>query len=220
MFRMILNKMAIKVLLSDFQYLTREGIIRMLDSNLDFDLVGVNEGPDGLLNSIIEKRPDVLILDYQSQDPILLSLLKKITGDHLTQVLIITNDQDKLHIQNLLDMGIKGIVTKSCSKPEIINAIHSVHSNKRFFCNRILDLIINPGTTTEPENCEPTELSPREFEVLKLITKGYKTTEIADELHVSVHTINSHRKNILKKLNIKSPAELIVYAMEAGLVKV
>jgi DNA-binding NarL/FixJ family response regulator len=69
-------------------------------------------------------------------------------------------------------------------------------------------------------NCEPTDLSPREYEVLQLITKGQKTVDIADTLHVSVHTINSHRKSILKKLNMKSPAELIVYAMESGIVKV
>jgi DNA-binding NarL/FixJ family response regulator len=209
----------IKVLLSDFQYLTREGIIRMLKQHDDFELVGVNEGPEGLLNTIIENHPDVLILDYQSQDPILLSLLKRITSENLAGVLIITNDQDRLHIQNLLDMGVKAIVTKSCSKPEIMNAIYSVANNNRFFCNKILDIVISQKNQEDPVSCEPSELSPREFEVLQLITKGHKTAEIADKLHVSVHTINSHRKNILKKLNIKSPAELIVYAMESGIVK-
>lgn len=209
----------IKVLLSDFQYLTREGIIRMLKQQDDFELVGVNEGPEGLLNTIIEKHPDVLILDYQSQDPILLSLLKRITSENLAGVLIITNDQEKLHIQNLLDLGVKAIVTKGCSKPEIMNAIYSVANNNRFFCNRILDIVISQQNKEEMVSCEPSELSPREFEVLQLITKGHKTAEIADKLHVSVHTINSHRKNILKKLNIKSPAELIVYAMESGIVK-
>ena len=71
----------------------------------------------------------------------------------------------------------------------------------------------------QEENCEPTDLSPREFQVLKLITKGKKTVEIADNLNVSVHTINSHRKNMLKKLNLNSPTELVVYAIESGIVK-
>lgn len=190
----------------------------MIEKNDDFTLTGVNEGPDGLLELILEKHPDVLLLDYQSQDPILLTLLKQILQSHATNVLIITNDTQKSSIQNLLKLGVKGIVTKGCSKLEIINAIHSVSKGSRFFCNKVLDLVMAPEEP-KPEDCLATELSPRENEVLQLITKGFKTSDIADHLNVSIHTINSHRKNILKKLNLKSPAELIVFAMESGLVK-
>jgi DNA-binding NarL/FixJ family response regulator len=218
---MILNKMnPIKVLLSDFQYLTREGLIHLIEKQHDFELVGVNEGPDGLIESILQNQPDLLVLDYQSQDPILLSVLKQILLGAATNILIITNDDNKEHIQKLLDLGVKGIVTKKCSKPEIVNAIYSASKGNRFFCNRILDLLMSAPSNEPDVNCDPADLSPREFEVLSLITKGYKTAQIADQLHVSVHTINSHRKNILKKLNLKSPAELIVYAMESGMVKV
>jgi len=92
-----------------------------------------------------------------------------------------------------------------------------VAQGNRFFCNNILDLVVeNPDNE---EDCEPTNLSPREYEVLEWITKGKTTAQIAEELHLSVHTINSHRKNILRKLNMRSPAELIVYAIESGLVK-
>ena len=70
------------------------------------------------------------------------------------------------------------------------------------------------------QNCEPTDLSKREFEVLELIAKGFRTADIAEKLFVSIHTINSHRKNILKKLKLKSPAQLIVYAIESKLVQV
>ncbi|WP_258105595.1 response regulator transcription factor [Marinoscillum sp. MHG1-6] len=208
----------VSVVLSDFQFLTREGLIHMVENNSDFSLAGVNEGPEGLLEMILDKHPDVLLLDYQSQDPILLTLLKQILQSHATNVLIITNDTQKASIQNLLKLGVKGIVTKGCSKLEIVNAIHSVSKGSRFFCNKVLDLVMTPE---EPrvEDCLPTELSPRENEVLQLITKGFKTSDIADHLNVSVHTINSHRKNILKKLNLKSPTELIVFAMESGLVK-
>lgn len=211
---------SVKVLLSDFQYLTREGLINLIEKNEDFDLVGVVEGHGELMSAILDTKPDVLIIDYESQDPVLFSFLKKVIESHATNILIITNEKDKDHIQNLLDIGIRGIVTKSCSKPEIVNAIHSLSRNNRFFCNRVLDVVIATDNDKEEVNCDPTSLSPREYEVLRLITKGHKTAEIAEKLHVSVHTINSHRKNILRKLNLKSPAELIVYAMETGLVKV
>jgi DNA-binding NarL/FixJ family response regulator len=208
----------VSVLLSDFQFLTREGLIHLVENHLDFELAGVNEGPEGLLEMILEKHPDVLLLDYQSQDPILITLLKQIIQSQATNVLIITNDSNKEHIQNLLKMGIKGIVTKGCSKLEIVNAMHAVSKNNRFFCNKVLDLVMNAEPEKEP-NGLPTELSRREGEILTLITKGFRTSDIADHLHVSIHTINSHRKNILKKLNLKSPAELIVFAIESGLVK-
>lgn len=210
----------VKVLISDFQYLTREGLIHLIEKSSDFSLLGVVEGPNELLQEVLQKHPDVLLLDYQSQDPVLLSLLKQIIQSQATNILIITNDHDKQHVQTLLDLGIKGIVTKGCSKMEIVNAIHSVSMNNRFYCNRILDIVMNKQSEPTEENCEPTDLSPREYEVLQLITKGFKTMDIADKLNVSVHTINSHRKNILKKLGLKSPTELIVYAMESGLVKV
>lgn len=207
----------IKVLISDFQFLTRQGLINLLSAHDDFELLEVVEGQIDLVSKVIELQPDVLILDYKSQDPILISSLKKIMELGATHTLIITNDDNKSHIRNLLDMGIKGIVTKSCSKLEITNAIYSIAQDNRFFCNRILDLVMNAEKQEETVNCDPADLSPREYEVLQLIVKGQKTIDIADKLHVSVHTINSHRKSILKKLNVKSPAELIVYAMGAGI---
>jgi DNA-binding NarL/FixJ family response regulator len=210
----------IKILLSDFQYLTREGLVNMIERHEDFELVGVNNGPEGLITTILQRQPDLLVLDYQSQDPILLSVLKQVLAGNATNILVITNDDNKEHIQKLLDLGVKGIVTKKCSKLEIVNAIYSAAKSNRFFCNRILDILMETQIEDKEVNCEPADLSPREFEVLQLITKGRKTQEIANQLHVSVHTINSHRKNILKKLNLKSPAELIVYAMESGLVRV
>lgn len=209
----------IRVLLSDFQFLTREGLIHLIHEREEFELVGVMEQPDSLLNTVISSLPDVLLMDYKGDDPILHSLVKQIVETQATNVLIITNEDQKNHIKKLLDLGIKGIVTKNCSKQEIINAIESISQNNRFYCNKILDVLMTGTQEEEPVNCEPTSLSPREYEVLQLITKGFRTADIADQLYLSVHTINSHRKNILKKLNLKSPTELVVYAMESGLVK-
>ncbi|XOV92618.1 MAG: LuxR C-terminal-related transcriptional regulator [Bacteroidota bacterium] len=208
----------INVLISDFQYLTREGLVRLIESDPTLALLGTVESADQLLGKTEELQPNVVIMDYRSKNPDDLTLIKEIMGSSPSKLLIITNEDQKEHIQALLDLGIKGIVTKSCSKEEILNAIKSVSKNSRFYCNRVLDSLM--GEDEKENNCDPTVLSQREFEVLKLITKGYKTSDIADELFVSVHTINSHRKNILKKLNLKSPAELIVYAIETGLVKV
>jgi len=191
----------------------------MVNEKDEYELAGVVDGAEDLMKEVLQQHPDVLLMDYQSDDPVLKSLLNQVMASNATNVLIITNEDQKEHVKPLLDMGIKGIVTKKCSQTEILNAIESVSKNSRFYCNRILDLLIEKDNEPKEVDCEPTDLSPREYEVLQLITKGHKTVQIADELNVSVHTINSHRKNILKKLNLKSPTELIVYAMETGLVK-
>ena len=191
----------------------------MVNEKDQFELSGVVEGADEVMKSVLQEHPDVLLMDYEGDDPVLKSLLNQVVQSKATNVLVITNEDKREHIKPLLDMGIKGIVTKQCSQSEILNAIESVSKNTRFYCNRILDVLLENEEETKEVDCEPTDLSPREYEVLQLITKGHKTVQIADELNVSVHTINSHRKNILKKLNLKSPTELIVYALETGLVR-
>jgi len=209
----------IKVLLFDFQFLTREGLIRMIKDQRDFQLLDVIDESAGLMELVADRQPDVLIMDYKSDDGNMMSMLDELIKHPISNVLIITNEDRKKEIQQLLDMGVRCILTKGCSKEEIINAIYAISKGNRFYCNRILDQVMTRPNTKDV-TCEPADLSPREFEVLQLITKGRKTVDIADQLNVSVHTINSHRKNILKKLNLKSPAELIVYAVESGMTKV
>jgi len=208
----------IKVVLSDFQYLTREGLVRFIESDPNLQLVEVVEHSQDLRQAIVKHHPDIIILDYEAQKQDLNTLLLEVIKNEFPQVLVITNHDNKPHIRQMLDMGIRGIVTKGCSRMEIVNAIQAIAIGNRFFCNRILDQVITQPSTEEV-TCEPADLSPREFEVLKLIIKGQRTVEIAENLSLSVHTINSHRKNILKKLNLKSPAELIVYAVESGMTK-
>ena len=210
---------AIKVLISDFQFLTREGLIKLTESTQHFDLVGVLEDQEHCMEQVTQLRPDVLILGYSHHQLDMNAALTELIRMQSTNILIVTNEVEKKHIQNLLSFGIKGIVTKRCSQTEIIHAIESVAKSNRFFCNSILELIMAPHEEVLA-NHELTGLSKRELEVLELIAKGCRTADIAEKLFVSIHTINSHRKNILKKLNLKSPAQLIVYALESKLVQI
>ncbi len=210
---------AIKVLILDFQFLTREGLIKLTKSTQNFDLVGVLEDEKQCMNQVTQLQPDVFILGYPEHQLDINETLIEVTKMQASKVLIVTNEVEKGHIQNLLSFGVKGIVTKRCSQTEIIHAIESVAKSNRFFCNSILEIVMAPHEEV-PTYCEPADLSKRELEVLELIAKGYRTVDIAEKLFVSVHTINSHRKNILKKLNLKSPAQLIVYALESKLVQV
>lgn len=209
--------MATSVLLADFQYLTRQGISSLIKAMPGFDLVKTIDSPEKLVEKTTEINPQLIVIDISDKDKELVPKLRELKETLDSNFLVISNSQTKDSIQQMLSMGIKGILTKNCSEEEIISGLRAVAQGNRFFCNNILDLVVeNPA---EVDDCEPTNLSPREFEVLELITKSRTTAQIAEELHLSIHTINSHRKNILKKLNLNSPAELIVYALETGLVK-
>ena len=210
---------SIKVLISDFQFLTREGLIKLMEGTQHFDLVGVLEDREQWMEQVTQAQPDVLILDYPERQSDMNATLTEFIKLQASNILVVTNEVEKGHIQNLLSLGVKGIVTKRCSQTEIIHAIESVAKSNRFFCNSILEIVMAPHEEIG-QNCEPTDLSKREFEVLELIAKGFRTADIAEKLFVSIHTINSHRKNILKKLKLKSPAQLIVYAIESKLVQV
>ena len=209
----------IKVLISDFQFLTREGLIKLTESTQNFDLVGVLEDQTRCMDQFTQLQPDVLILGYTGGQLDMNETLTEVITLQASKVLIVTDKVEKGHIQNLLSFGVKGIVTKRCSQTEIIHAIESVAKSNRFFCNSVLEIVMAPHEDVLA-NYDPADLSKRELEVLELIARGYRTVDIAEKLFVSIHTINSHRKNILKKLNLKSPAQLIVYALESKLVQV
>ena len=135
---------SIKVLISDFQFLTREGLIKLTESTQHFDLVGVLEDREQWMEQVTQGQPDVLILDYPERQSDMNATLTEFIKLQASNILVVTNEVEKGHIQNLLSLGVKGIVTKRCSQTEIIHAIESVAKSNRFFCNSILEIVMAP----------------------------------------------------------------------------
>ncbi|NQZ78573.1 MAG: response regulator transcription factor [Ekhidna sp.] len=203
-----------KVILADFQFLTRKGMAALIQAIPSMHLVRQVMHENELEDTLREVAPELAVVDVHGKEDVLIPQIAKIEG---TSFLVISNTQNRESIQRLLDSGVKGILTKNCSEEEITNGLIAVSEGSRFFCNTVLEMMTN--RENDEEDCEPTNITKREFEVIELITQGKSTAQIAEKLHLSVHTINSHRKNILKKLKLGSPAELIVYALESGLVR-
>ena len=123
----------------------------------------------------------------------------------------------ELEIKAVLHIGIKGMLLKECDEEEIVQAIEASVKDERFFCGTILD-ILSGDESRIPFSCEPVSLSSRELEIIQLIAKGLTSKEMSKKLFISYHTINTHRKNILKKLDVKGTPELITYAYAMGVV--
>ncbi|MEL6390777.1 MAG: response regulator transcription factor [Bacteroidota bacterium] len=121
-------------------------------------------------------------------------------------------------INEILGRGINHYITKNCREDEIYKALDATRNDEKYYCSTVLDIIINRTFRDIKE--EAHELTARESEIIQLIAKGKMAKEIAAQLHVSIHTIYTHRKNIMKKLKISSPVELITYAINKGLVEI
>lgn len=206
------------VVVAGADFLIRKGICALVNSMQNFRYTDYEGDFIFQRHLTAGKTPDLLIYECEEVSTQIDDFMRRISKDQGAKVLLILGTFGQSEVQKLISYGIKGIITKKCSKEEICNAIEATSKGELFFCNKVLHLLVNEPQV-KMNNGSVEALSPREMEVLTLITKGNTTANIAELLSLSVHTINSHRKNILRKLNLKSPIELIVYAMDNNLVK-
>lgn len=210
----------ISIALADAQYLIRVGLRSLIEEFDQFEIIGEAAEEEQLLKIVEEKIPDVVILDYQQTaakfniDSI--AKIKSISPK--SNILIISGDNDRQTIYKVVESGISSFLTKTCDEEEIINAIKATAKQEKFFCNKILNFILEKSFA-KPDDCSPTSLTPREIQIVRLVVDGKIAKEIASELNLSTHTIYTHRKNIMNKLELKSASELVLYALEKGIVK-
>ncbi|HEX5167609.1 MAG TPA: response regulator transcription factor [Cyclobacteriaceae bacterium] len=210
----------IRILLADGQELTAAGLRHFLSDAKGIDIVDSATDADELNRLMAGLKPTLLIADYNLTDYLSISDIREAGRlSRETHILIISSDNNKSSILDVLQLGVKGYLTKECSKDEVLQAIHATAKGQKFFCHKILDIIMEKTFSPEPEACRPTVLTARETEILGYIAGGYSTLKIADKLHLSPHTIHTHRKSIIRKLNIKSPTEFVIYAIDLGILK-
>lgn len=210
----------IKVLLADNQPLTAAGLAAILNERPDIRIVDRVLSRDQLPGLLEQHKPQLLIVDYNVPDHITREdLLQVQKYSPETNILVISSDSDKTSILQVLQSGVIGYLTKECSRDEIVMAVSAVARGEKFFCHKILNIIMEKHFSTEPAEVVPGILTVRETEILTLLASGYSTQRVADELHLSPHTVHTHRKSIIKKLKIKSPTEFVIHAMDFGLIR-
>lgn len=190
------------------------GLRYLLSSNQRINVVGVASNRDELLVKIDELKPNIVILDYHNQDDFFNLSDIEATAPK-AHVLIISADTNKQNIYKVLNFGVYGFLTKQCKEKEIMDAIESIYSKKRFFCQSVLNLIVE--RQMNEKNGVLDKLTKREIDILEHIAKGFTTKEIAARLFLSHHTVNTHRKNMMKKVGVNSATELLSYALREGL---
>lgn len=173
------------------------------------------------LSQAIEKNiPDVIIMDYLATGKFCISDIDCIKKEYPTiNFVIISSDNDKNNIHKILLHEGVSFLTKECDEEEIIGAIISSSKRERFLCNKIVNIILEKTILPDKEeDCAATNLSTRELEIIKLTATGKSAKQIADTLYLSTHTVYTHKKNIMRKLKVNTSSELIIYAINNGLI--
>ena len=206
------------VLIADNQYLIRVGLKHLLSAQEEIEIVGECRNEKELLEKLPKLLPDVVITDHTQTGKFDENTILKIKeASPTTNILIISADKNRKSIYQVLENGVTGFLTKECVNKEIIEAIAATAKNERFYCNRVMNHIMEKSFGKE-EDMVKTSLSNREIEVVKLIAEGKIAKEIAAKLNLSTHTIYTHRKNIMKKLKLSTAPELVLYAVETGII--
>ena len=202
----------INIIIADNQTLTREGIKHLLDDILDVRITGY-AGNVAELEKLVTQNTRLLIIDpFYNQRFTLSNISDIVTGfDHM-KVMILTNRQHKTDLQKIIDMGIRNIVFKECSREELVNGLYNSANGDQFFCRNTYEALFGSKLVAEKEEVMP-ELSSRETELIHLIANGLTNKDIAEKLFLSIHTVKTHRRNIIKKLGFtfKNIADISSY---------
>lgn len=212
--------MGIRILIADDHQLFREGLITLLSDNANIEEISEAKNGKEAVEKALEEHPDIMIMDIGM--PVITGIdatiiLKKELPE--MKIIALTMHSEKHFIKGMLEAGADGYLFKNCPYDELIHAIETVHTGKKYLSDEITEIIIDDYVGSKNDVVEEDEvLSEREMEVLKLFAEGKSSREIAETLFVSVKTVGTHKQHILNKLKISSTADMVKYAIKKGLI--
>ena len=211
------------LVIADSNDIVRLGLRTILSSKSAFKIVGEARDNDELIEQIASFEVSIVLIDYVSPGFDISVIPKVLSNKKKIKFIAITPDQSAQTLVNALRSGVMSYVKKDCDLTEIINAVEETGRGNKFFCGQILETIRKAAIDVndidfESFSCEPVILSDRENEIITLIAEGLTNIQIAEQLFLSNHTINTHRKNIMSKLGVKNTAGIVMYAVKTNLV--
>lgn len=206
----------IKIMIVDDHQLFRGGIVSLLSKDEDIEVTGEVSSAEELFEVLENQQPHVVLIDISMEHMDGLEAIKKAnTAYPNIKFIVLTMHAEGQYVVKAVRNGAYGYLLKNADENELIEAIHTVFEGKKYFNEEISQLMIgNMAIEGEPHK----KLSNREMEVLKLVSNGKTTKEIADQLFVSTRTVETHRVNMMKKLNVQNTAELIKKAAHLKLI--
>jgi DNA-binding NarL/FixJ family response regulator len=213
--------MAIKVLIADDHQLFREGLMNLISSAPDIEVIGEAKDGKEATEKVKTLNPEVVLIDIG---------MPKMNGIEATRIIkkqqpeikiiAVSMHSDRQFVKGVLEAGADGYLLKNCTYRQLIEAIKSVVEGKKYLSDDITEMVIKGYLDPEVEVAgNQDELSERELEILKLYAEGKSTREISEKLFISVKTVGTHKQHIYEKLDLKSNADMVKYAIKEGLIQ-
>ena len=221
MFISILNK--VNLILADSNDLIRLGLRTVLSAELNVTIVGEARSEKELIAQLSTFGATVVLIDFTSEGFTIDTIQRISTKYPMLKFLAVTSAQNAQTLVDALRSGVTSYVKKDCELSEIVEAVRETSRGNKFFCGQILETIQRANIDVndldfDSFSCEPVVLSERENEIIVLISEGHTNEIIAEQLFLSKHTVNTHRKNIMSKLGVKNTAGIVMYAVKTELV--
>ena len=214
----------IRIHLADDHQVLIDGLTNLLQTVNNFEVVGNSLNGTTLYDDVVLNTADILVLDISMPKKDGIEVLKEFDQKGFPCKVIILSSYDDLKIiKEVMKLGAKGYLTKKCAGENIIEAIEAVYQGQEYFCDAVREKIFNSFTQNNPKLNKPLYvenpiLSAREIEIITLISLEYSGKEISEQLFISMNTVETHRKNIMKKLQTKNTIGLVKYALKNNLI--
>lgn len=215
----------IRIHLADDHQILIDGIRTLLHTIPVFEVVGFSLNGSSIFNEVTDNKSDILILDINMPEKDGIEVIKEFSEKGFPCKVIVLSSHDDLRIiKEVMKLGASGYLTKKCAGENIVEAIQTVSRGEEYFCKSVREKIFSTLTKDNPkvnrqESNPNSILTERELEIITLISLEYSGKEISDRLFISTNTVETHRKNIMKKLDAKNSISLVKYALRNNLVK-
>lgn len=213
----------IKLVLADDHAVVRSGLRMLLQAQPDMEIVGEADSGSQALAQVTSLRPDIILMDIQMPGMNGIEAtrqIKEVCGE--TAVLALTMHEDDQYFFEMLQAGASGYLPKRAAPDELVHAIRTVSRGEVFLYPSLATRLVQSylgGEAGSESEALVSDLTPREQEVLVHIAEGLTNPEIADKLVISAKTVDRHRENIMRKLNLHSRIDLVKYALKQGLIE-
>jgi len=216
----------IKLFVVDDHPIFIDGITGLLKDTPGFEIIGTANNGKELLEKVAVRQPDIVLMDINMPEMDGIEATKELKLNYpRIKVIMLTMFNDIRFIKELLEIGAKGYILKNISRDDLIKAINTVSEGKPFLDSAVQEKVISSMSAQDDEEIDEKEadamvqnITSRELEILQLIALGLTSQEISKRLFISKNTVETHRKNLLAKLNVKNTASLLKFAYKKGLV--
>jgi two-component system NarL family response regulator len=211
--------MTVRILLVDDHRVVAEGLRAMIEQESGLEVVGMAEDGRTALDMVRELSPDLVVMDIMMPELNGIEATAQIVQDHpKTRIVALSTHTRGKHVRSMLEAGAHAYVTKQNAAGELLRAIRKVQHGQKYLSSDITDTVVAGMIEREVEDDSAVhQLGGREREVLQLIAEGATSGEIAAQLHISTNTVDTHRRNIMRKLDLHTVADLTKYAIREGI---